>query len=91
MEARDVVPVIPRRKTRDLRMAFDHKLYRLRNVVDRCFNKLKNARGVATRLTTRLPKASWGSPMSPRSAIRQHDLGVVLLLFRCRDKRRDDA
>ena len=46
MEARNVVPVITMRK---LRVAVDRPLYRLRNLVERCFNKLKNARRVATR------------------------------------------
>ncbi|SDL24499.1 Transposase DDE domain-containing protein [Paracoccus chinensis] len=41
MEARDVLPVIPMRKTRKLRVAVDRTLYRLRNLVERCFNKLK--------------------------------------------------
>ncbi len=49
MEARNIVPVIPMRKSRKLRVAVDRKLYRLRNLVERCFNKLKNARRVATR------------------------------------------
>lgn len=46
---RDVVPVIPMRKTRKLRIAVDRRLCRLRIFVERCFNKLKNARRVATR------------------------------------------
>jgi transposase len=49
MEARNVVPVIPMRKSRKLRVAEDRTLYRLRNLVERSFNKLKNARRVATR------------------------------------------
>lgn len=49
MEARYVMSVIPMRKSRELRVAVDHTLYRLRNLVERCFNKLKNARRVATR------------------------------------------
>lgn len=49
MEARNVVPVIPMRKTRKLRVAVDRTLYRLRNLIERCFNKLKNACRVATR------------------------------------------
>jgi transposase len=49
MEARHVVPVIPMRKTRKLRVAVDRRLYKLRNLVERCFNTLKNARRVATR------------------------------------------
>ncbi len=47
MEARNVVPVIPMRKSRKLRVAVDRKPYRLRNLAERCFNKLKNARRVA--------------------------------------------
>ena len=43
MEARDVVPVIPMRKSRKLCVAVDREFYRLRNLVERCFNKLKNA------------------------------------------------
>lgn len=49
MEARNVVPIIPMRKSRKLRVAVDRTLYRRRNLVERCFNKLKNARRVATR------------------------------------------
>jgi len=48
MEARNVVPVIPMRKSRRLSVAVDRTLYRLRNLVERCFNKIKNARRVAT-------------------------------------------
>lgn len=46
---RDVLPVIPTRKSRKKRIAVDRPLYRLRSLVERCFNKLKNARRVATR------------------------------------------
>ncbi len=49
MQARNVVPVIPMRKSRTLRVAIDRTLYRLRNLIERCFNKLKTARRVATR------------------------------------------
>jgi transposase len=49
MEARNVVPVIPMRKSRKLRVAVDRTLNRLRNLVERSFNKLKNARRVTTR------------------------------------------
>jgi transposase len=55
MEERNVVPVIPMRKSRKLRVAVDRRLYKLRNLVERCFNKLKNARRVATRYD-RCPK-----------------------------------
>ncbi|EBA07903.1 truncated transposase [Sagittula stellata E-37] len=49
MEKRDVLPVIPMRKSRKKRVGVDRLLYRRRNLVERCFNKLKNARRVATR------------------------------------------
>ena len=48
MEARNVVPVIPMRKSRRLRVVVDRALHRLCDLVERCFNKLKNARRVAT-------------------------------------------
>ena len=37
------------RKSRKMRVGVDRPLYRLRNLVEQCFNKLKNARRVATR------------------------------------------
>jgi len=46
MKPRNVLPVMPMRKRR---IGVDRSLYRLRNLVERCFNKLKNARRVATR------------------------------------------
>ncbi len=49
MDARDVPTQIPMRKSRKMRVGVDHSLYSLRNLVERCFNKLKNARRVATR------------------------------------------
>ncbi len=49
MSERDILTQIPMRKTRKMRVGVDHRLYRLRNMVERCFNKLKNARRVATR------------------------------------------
>jgi len=49
MAKRDVLTQIPMRKSRKMRVGVDRSLYRLRNLVERCFNKLKNARRVATR------------------------------------------
>lgn len=49
MEARNVVTQIPMRKSRKMRVGVDHSLSSLRNLVERCFNKLKNARRIATR------------------------------------------
>ncbi len=49
MERRDILTQIPMRKTRKMGVGVNQTLYRLRNMVQRCFNKLKNARRVATR------------------------------------------
>jgi len=49
MAARNLLTQIPVRKSRKMRVGVDHSLYSLRNLVERCFNKLKNARRVATR------------------------------------------
>ncbi|MFY0311684.1 transposase [Leisingera sp. D0M16] len=49
MEKRDVLPVIPMRKSRKKRISVDRSLHRLRNLAERCLNKLKNARRAATR------------------------------------------
>ena len=49
MSERDILTQIPMRKTRKMRVGVDRGLYKLRNMVERCFNKLKNARRVATR------------------------------------------
>ena len=49
VERRESLPLFPMRKYRKTRVGVDRSLYRLRNLVERCFNKLKNARRVATR------------------------------------------
>jgi transposase len=49
MEARDGLPVIPMRKSRKQRIGADRSLYRPRNLVERSFHKLKNARRATTR------------------------------------------
>jgi transposase len=48
MEARDGLPVIPMRKSRKRRIGADRSLYRPRNLVERSFHKLKNARRATT-------------------------------------------
>ena len=49
MNKKDVLPVFPMRKSRKKRVGVDRALYRLLNLVERCFNRLKNAKCVATR------------------------------------------
>lgn len=49
IESRNALPMIPMRKNRRVRKAVDMTIYTLRNMVERCFNKLKNSRRLATR------------------------------------------
>ena len=49
IERRNALPMIPMRKNRKVRKAVDMTIYTLRNRVERCFNKLKNNRRLATR------------------------------------------
>jgi len=49
IEGRNAVPMIPMRKNRKVRKSVDMTIYTLRNMVERCFNKLKNSRRLATR------------------------------------------
>ena len=49
IEAQDAVPIIPDRSTAKTPHAFSRVLYRLRNRVERFFNKLKQFRRIATR------------------------------------------
>ena len=58
MDARYVLTRIPMRKSRNMRLGVDHSLYRLRNLVERCFNKLRNARRVATRIRPTFSRAA---------------------------------
>ena len=47
--ARQVEPVIPMRRNRKAQDPIDGAIYALRNLVERCFNKLKHSRRLATR------------------------------------------
>jgi transposase len=44
-----MVPVIPSKSTRIVALDDDKTLYKLREKVERCFNNLKQFRGIATR------------------------------------------
>lgn len=46
-------PVIPSNPTRKHRIPYDFEAYKVRNTVERCFNKLKHFRRIATRLDRR--------------------------------------
>ncbi len=48
VKARGATPVIPQRKTRKRTHPIDGFIYALRNLIERCINKLKNARRLAT-------------------------------------------
>ena len=49
MERRGGVAMIPTKRNRLIQLPVDAAIYALRNMVERCFNKLKNARRLATR------------------------------------------
>lgn len=49
VEARGGTSVIPARKNRKNPQPVDDFIYALRNLVERCFNKMKNSRRLATR------------------------------------------
>ena len=53
MEARDICPNIPNRSNRKEKRGFFPSLYKLRNAVERFFNKLKHFRRIATRYEKR--------------------------------------
>ena len=47
--AHDIVPVIPPKSNRTTAIDYDHNLYKLREKVERFFNKRKEFRRIATR------------------------------------------
>jgi transposase len=49
MEQRGIAPVIPPKRNRKVQPVIDGHLYALRNLVERCFSKLKHSRRLATR------------------------------------------
>ena len=49
MTARGGFAMIPTKRNRLVQLPVDAAIYKLRNLIERCFNKLKNARRLATR------------------------------------------
>ena len=49
LEEKGATPVIPTRQNRKVHIPVDGHIYALRNRIERCFNKLKNSRRLATR------------------------------------------
>ena len=49
LEARGVAAVIPAKRNRKVQPVIDGHIYSLRNLVERCFSKLKHSRRLATR------------------------------------------
>ncbi len=49
LKDRGVEPIIPFKRSRKVQEPIDGFLYALRNMVERCFNKLKQSRRLATR------------------------------------------
>ena len=52
LEARGVAAVIPAKRNRKVQPVIDGYIYGLRNLVERCFSKLKHSRRLATRYDT---------------------------------------
>jgi transposase len=49
LEEKGAATVIPTRRNRKVQIPVDGHIYALRNRIERCFNKLKNSRRLATR------------------------------------------
>jgi transposase len=49
LDARAIAAVIPPKRNRKVQPVIDGHLYALRNLVERCFSKLKHSRRLATR------------------------------------------
>ena len=49
LETRGVAAVIPAKRNRKVQPVIDGHVYALRNLVERCFSKLKHSRRLATR------------------------------------------
>ena len=49
LKERTIEPIIPFRRNRRERQPIDGYLYALRNLIERCFSKLKQSRRLATR------------------------------------------
>jgi transposase len=49
LDARGALPVIPPKRNRKAQPVIDGYIYALRNLVERCFSKLKHSRRLATR------------------------------------------
>ena len=49
LRARGTIPVIPNNPTRRHIHAFDRNVYRMRNVIERTFSRIKDFRRIATR------------------------------------------
>lgn len=49
LKARGIQPVIPGKSNRKKRIRYDKEAYKKRNVIERCFCRLKDFRRIATR------------------------------------------
>ena len=49
LKARNIAAVIPPKRNRNIQPVIDGHIYALRNLVERCFSKLKHNRRLATR------------------------------------------
>lgn len=54
LQQRGTAPVIPPRSNRKVQYAYDKRLYRERNIIERTFNRFKDFRRIATRFDRKL-------------------------------------
>jgi putative transposase len=68
-QIRGTMPIIPNKTNRNRLFPFAAELYRLRNVVERTFCRLKDFRAIATRYDKTPGTSSLDCASSPHSAI----------------------
>jgi len=67
---RGIEPVIPPRSNRNTPIEYDREAYKRRNLIERCVNRLKQFRRIATRYE------KTAEPISRRYVSRQQDSGL---------------
>ena len=67
LKRRHIQPVIPNKRNRKQRHAFDRKRYADRNVIERMLGRLKDFRRIATRYD-KTPTTTWPVFASPHSS-----------------------
>jgi transposase len=68
LESRGTTPVIPNKANRKTLFPFDAELYRLRNIIERTFFRIKDFRGIGPAMTSSPATSSLPSASLPPSA-----------------------